>query len=193
MRRRRLEHRRGRARWQRVAPARFSLVRHASCRAGRSRAAAPASARTAAIRSAPTTIGVGHRREDPALLALQREDRQVRGDDDQHREQRRPADLRRSPRGSRLRRAVSRRALPRGCDRCRKMFSRTITAPSTMMPKSIAPSDSRLAGMPRSCRPMKVREQRQRNDHRDDGRRRAGCRGTDRAPASPAARLPAGS
>ncbi|MNS90619.1 hypothetical protein D3C72_1246760 [compost metagenome] len=37
-----------------------------------------------------------------------------------------------------------------------KMFSTTITAPSTMMPKSIAPSDSRLAGMPTQVRPMKV-------------------------------------
>ena len=36
------------------------------------------------------------------------------------------------------------------------MFSRTMTAPSTMMPKSIAPSDSRLAGMPIQVRPMKV-------------------------------------
>ncbi len=36
------------------------------------------------------------------------------------------------------------------------MFSTTITAPSTMMPKSIAPSDSRFAGMPRIVRPMKV-------------------------------------
>ena len=35
----------------------------------------------------------GHRREDASLVALQREDRDVRGDDDQHREQRRPADL----------------------------------------------------------------------------------------------------
>ena len=34
------------------------------------------------------------------------------------------------------------------------MFSVMITAPSTMMPKSIAPSESRLAGMPR--RSMKM-------------------------------------
>ena len=38
----------------------------------------------------------------------------------------------------------------------RKMFSITITAPSTMMPKSIAPRESRLAGMPRHVRPMNV-------------------------------------
>ncbi len=35
-------------------------------------------------------------------------------------------------------------------------FSTTITAPSTMMPKSIAPSDSRLAGIPMKLRPRKV-------------------------------------
>ena len=35
-------------------------------------------------------------------------------------------------------------------------FSTTITAPSTMMPKSIAPSDSRLAGTPIHVSPMKV-------------------------------------
>ena len=37
--------------------------------------------------------GVRHRREDAALDALEREDRQVRGDDDQQREQRRARDL----------------------------------------------------------------------------------------------------
>ena len=36
------------------------------------------------------------------------------------------------------------------------MFSMTITAPSTMMPKSIAPSESRLAGMPTKVRPINV-------------------------------------
>ena len=36
------------------------------------------------------------------------------------------------------------------------MFSTTITAPSTMMPKSIAPRLSRLAGMPTSVSPRKV-------------------------------------
>ncbi len=35
-------------------------------------------------------------------------------------------------------------------------FSTTMTAPSTMMPKSMAPSDSRFAGMPRMRRPMNV-------------------------------------
>ena len=98
---------------------------------------------------------VRHRREDAAFVPLQGEDRNVRDDDDQHREQRRPADLhrrvedRRAPQA----RCRSRRA---ASDSCRKMFSTTITAPSTMMPKSIAPSDSRFAGMPRIVRPMKV-------------------------------------
>ena len=36
------------------------------------------------------------------------------------------------------------------------MFSITITAPSTMMPKSMAPSDSKLAGTPMILRPKKV-------------------------------------
>ena len=36
------------------------------------------------------------------------------------------------------------------------MFSITITAPSTMMPKSIAPRLSKLAGTPMILRPMKV-------------------------------------
>ena len=36
------------------------------------------------------------------------------------------------------------------------MFSITITAPSTMMPKSMAPRLSRLAGTPMIFRPMKV-------------------------------------
>ncbi len=40
--------------------------------------------------------------------------------------------------------------------RRRNTFSTTITAPSTMMPKSIAPSESRLAGMPIQVRPRKV-------------------------------------
>ena len=55
-----------------------------------------------------------------------------------------------------------------GSLRCRKTFSSTITAPSTMMPKSIAPSDSRLAGMPRIREADERRQQRQRNDDGDD-------------------------
>ena len=36
------------------------------------------------------------------------------------------------------------------------MFSTTITAPSTMMPKSMAPSESKLAGIPLIFSPMNV-------------------------------------
>ena len=38
----------------------------------------------------------------------------------------------------------------------RMMFSASTTAPSTMMPKSMAPMEIRLAGMPSRCRPMKA-------------------------------------
>ena len=38
----------------------------------------------------------------------------------------------------------------------RNTFSTTITAPSTMIPKSIAPSDSRFAGIPLMVSPMNV-------------------------------------
>lgn len=41
-------------------------------------------------------------------------------------------------------------------DSLRNTFSTTITAPSTMMPKSIAPRDNRLAGMPTQVSPRKV-------------------------------------
>ena len=41
-------------------------------------------------------------------------------------------------------------------DKRRNTFSTTMTAPSTMIPKSIAPSERRLAGIPRSVRPMNV-------------------------------------
>ena len=41
------------------------------------------------------------------------------------------------------------------CRRC-MMFSITITAPSTMMPKSMAPSDKRLAGTPMNLSPKNV-------------------------------------
>ena len=40
--------------------------------------------------------------------------------------------------------------------RRRKMFWTTITAPSTMMPKPIAPRLNRLAGMPTKVSPRKV-------------------------------------
>ena len=53
------------------------------------------------------------------------------------------------------RRSSSRRFSPFSDRRC-MMFSTMITAPSTMMPKSSAPSDSRLAGTPMIFRPRKV-------------------------------------
>ena len=37
------------------------------------------------------------------------------------------------------------------------MFSVMMTAPSTMMPKSIAPSESRLAGIPRRSMKMNAK------------------------------------
>ncbi len=53
------------------------------------------------------------------------------------------------------RRSRSSMSSPRSARRC-MMFSTTITAPSTMMPKSMAPRLSRLAGTPMTFRPMKV-------------------------------------
>ena len=104
--------------------------------------------------------GPGHRREDAALVPLQREDRDVRGDDDEHREEGGPAHFDR-------RLLDGRRAGRFG--RCpafnspswRKMFSTTMTAPSTMMPKSIAPSESRLAGNAAPGQPDERGQQRQ--------------------------------
>ena len=48
------------------------------------------------------------------------------------------------------------RGRARSCQVRGRHSRRTMTAPSTMMPKSIAPSDSRFAGMPRIVRPMNV-------------------------------------
>ena len=50
--------------------------------------------------------------------------------------------------------AVSERNLPLRCSSRRRMFSITTTAESTMMPKSIAPSEMRFAGMPLRSRSM---------------------------------------
>ena len=72
-------------------------------------------------------------------------------------------------------RSVGRCCSVAGAGRCSR---RTMTAPSTMMPKSIAPSDSRLAGMPRMRQAEERGQQRQRDDQRRRCRRRAGCRGT---------------
>ena len=51
---------------------------------------------------------------------------------------------------------VFRSAVGGSFDNRETMCSVTITAPSMMMPKSIAPNDSRLAGTPHRCRPRKV-------------------------------------
>src|SRR5579885_3145627 len=53
--------------------------------------------------------------------------------------------------------------------RRRATCSIMITAPSTMMPKSTAPSDSKLAERPRRWREERA-EQRERDDERDDER-----------------------
>ena len=50
------------------------------------------------------------------------------------------------------------------------MFSTITTAPSTTMPKSSAPSDSRFAGMCRRSRQMRGEQQRERNGERHDER-----------------------
>ena len=42
-------------------------------------------------------------------------------------------------------------------DRCRMMFSVMITAPSTMIPKSMAPRERRLAGIPLRSMKMKAK------------------------------------
>ena len=51
------------------------------------------------------------------------------------------------------------------------MFSTMTTAPSTMMPKSIAPIDSRLAGMCAQSRQMNENSSAKRNRDGDDQRR----------------------
>ena len=48
------------------------------------------------------------------------------------------------------------------------MFSTITTAPSTRMPKSIAPIDSRFAGMCRRSRQMNANSSDERNRDRDD-------------------------
>ena len=48
------------------------------------------------------------------------------------------------------------------------MFSTMMTAPSTRIPKSIAPIDSRLAGMRLQVEADEGEQQRQRNGDRDD-------------------------
>ena len=147
-------------------------------------------------------VGQRERAEDPALDALQREHRDQRGDDDRHRVERRPRHVERGVADER--RAC--RARVSGW-RSRAMwitFSTRMTAPSTRMPKSIAPIEIRFAGRPIACRPMNAHEQRDRDHRRDDqraadraqeqphdaedqqARRTAGCGGPCRACARPA-------
>ena len=109
---------------------------------------------------------VGHRREELLLDALEREERQVRRDDDHRREEHRARDLRSRPRARRA--SVS--ASSGFSSRFRRMFSSTTIAPSTMMPKSIAPSDSRFAGMSVTAIRMNAMSSDERDRDRDDER-----------------------
>ena len=53
---------------------------------------------------------------------------------------------------------------------CRKIFSTITTAPSTIMPKSRAPSDRRFAGIFSQIEENRREKQRQRDRRRDDQR-----------------------
>jgi hypothetical protein len=86
--------------------------------------------------------GPGHGTEQAAFHALQGEDGQVRNDDDDAREENRLLHF-----VGRGRDDLSERFLPRPSSVWRMMFSTITTEPSTTMPKSSAPSDSRFAGM----------------------------------------------
>ena len=104
-------------------------------------------------------VGVGprHRAEDVALDARQREQRQEARDDDGGREEDRLRDLGRGVEDRRQLAVETVGALARtvcavASARWRKMFSTMITVASTMMPKSIAPIDSRFADSPLSTR-----------------------------------------
>jgi hypothetical protein len=91
----------------------------------------------------------GHGPEQPAFHALQREDRQIGGDDDGDGVKHRPLDLMASLaddlrggfRGARC------PVVAAAWLRWRMMFSTITTAPSTTIPKSSAPSERRFAGM----------------------------------------------
>ncbi len=91
-------------------------------------------------------IGERERPEDAALDRLQREHRHQRRDDDQHRVERRPRHVhRRAHHEPQHASRVSGRSCRSACI----TFSTSTTAPSTRMPKSIAPIEIRLAGSPR--------------------------------------------
>ena len=103
--------------------------------------------------------GHRHRREHLAFDAGEREDRQIDDGDDQHAEQARPDDLARACEDGleALRRASAggrAGAAPRPARR--RQFSTMMTAPSMMMPKSIAPRLIRLALTLYSTMPVMV-------------------------------------
>ena len=103
----------------------------------------------------------------PPFDALQRENRQVRSDDDGDGIEHRPLHLDAPHHGC----APIGRFDPRSWwPRWRTMFSTITTAPSTTIPKSSAPSDSRFAGISFSFRQMAANKQRERNRQGDDDR-----------------------
>src|SRR5215813_10678825 len=103
-------------------------------------------------------VGLRHWAEYVALDPAQREQRNEADDDDRGGKKDRPVDLGRctkdrcefSPQAERGRASAPLRGAPSA--RCRKMFSTIMTLASTMRPKSIAPTDSRLADSPRMTR-----------------------------------------
>ena len=99
--------------------------------------------------------------EDPPFDALQREERNEGGQQDRLREEDRAAHLRRRL-DDRVAHATC--ALAVLFAACASTSSMTTTAESTMMPKSMAPIEIRLAGMPRRSSSRKAPEQRQRHD-----------------------------
>ena len=177
-----------RTRW-RIAPAEVTQVALAQPHEPR----APRGARRAIFSSSDEAAGTAvsasssapkmrrahgdrHRPEHLPLEPFEREDRQVDGDDDQHAEQDRPRHLDGRRREQRQCAAATRRpgrpaAVASASARRRTKFSIITTAPSTIRPKSMAPSDIRFAETPNSRMPMKPHEHRQRNHRRDDQRR----------------------
>ena len=122
-------------------------------------------------------IGPRHRAEDVALDARQGEQRQEAGDDDRGREEDRLRDLGRgrqivaslpvSPSGAG---GSAARSACRPRPRWRKMFSTMMTVASTMMPKSMAPIDSRLADSPLSTSITTANREREGDGRRHDQR-----------------------
>ena len=125
---------------------------------------------SAPSRAKPTVIG--HGQEELGLGALEREQREIGGDDDEGGEEDRPRHLDVVASTSFLgQRGVG------SASRLRRIASVTTIAPSTMMPKSIAPSESRLAGMFVRCIRMNTATRAKRDGH---PRRSARMRGLPR-------------